>query len=257
MSWSPQQYLQFEDERTRPARDLLNALPEFNPRSAMDLGCGPGNSTALLAGRYPEARINGLDSSPEMIAAARVRLPQARFEVSAIESWTDPDPYDLILANAVLHWVPNHKELLPALVSKLSRPGVLAIQMPDNLAEPAHRLMREIAQAGPWAAKLSSAAAERTELLTVDEYERRLRPHCSHIEIWRTTYYHRMARGAADIVEWFKGSGLRPYLAPLNPEERASYLERYTAALGQIYPHDAEGGVRLPFPRLFIAVIRS
>ncbi|WP_150644736.1 methyltransferase domain-containing protein, partial [Pseudomonas fluorescens] len=148
MSWSAKQYVAFEDERTRPARDLLAAVPTVQAHSVIDIGCGPGNSTELLAARFPNAVVRGLDSSPDMIEAARKRLPNVQFDTVAIERWDEPGPFDVILANAVLQWVPDHSTLLPSLVARLAPGGSLAIQMPDNLDQPAHRLMRETAAQG-------------------------------------------------------------------------------------------------------------
>jgi trans-aconitate 2-methyltransferase len=256
MSWSAEQYVIFEDERTRPVRDLVSALPAIEARSVIDLGCGPGNSTEILAARFPNAAVRGLDSSPDMIAAARRRLPQVQFAIGGIEAWTDAGPFDVILANAVLHWVPEHATLLPALVGRLAAGGGLAIQMPDNLDAPTHRLMREIAADGPWTSALASAASTRTPVGSADGYYELLRPHCSRVDVWRTTYHHPLAGGAAAIVEWFKGSGLRPFLEPLDAASRAAYLERYTAAVAQAYPTLADGSVLLPFPRLFVVAIR-
>jgi trans-aconitate 2-methyltransferase len=256
MSWSAKQYVAFEDERSRPVRDLLSALPDIRARSVIDLGCGPGNSTELLAARFAGAAVSGIDSSPDMIAAARKRLPQLRFAVAGIETWDDPGPFDVILANAVLQWVPDHAGLLPALVSRLALGGGLAVQMPDNLDSSAHRLMREIAADGPWAEVLAPAAAARTPIEEASWYFGVLRPLCARVDVWRTTYYHPMREGAAGIVEWFKGSGLRPFLEPLDPTSRAAYLERYTAAVAGAYPALADGSVLLPFPRLFMTAIR-
>jgi trans-aconitate 2-methyltransferase len=256
MSWSAAQYVTFEDERTRPVRDLLAALPVIEARSAIDLGCGPGNSTEVLAARFPNAAVHGLDSSPDMIAAARRRLPKVQFAMGGIEGWSDAGPFDVILANAVLHWLPNHARLLPALVGRLASGGGLAIQMPDNLDVPAHQLMREIAADGPWAPMLAAAAASRTPLGSADWYYGVLRPLCSRVDVWRTTYYHPLSGGAAAIVEWFKGSGLVPFLKPLDAASRAAYLERYTAAVARAYPAHSDGSVLLPFPRLFMAAIR-
>jgi trans-aconitate 2-methyltransferase len=254
MSWSAKQYVAFEDERTRPVRDLLSALPDIEARLVMDLGCGPGNSTEVLAARFPDAVVRGLDSSSDMIEAARRRLPRVQFEIGGIEEWNDPGPFDVLLANAVLQWVPNHAELLPRLVAKLASGGGLAIQMPDNLDGPAHRLMREVAADGPWAHAL--AAAARTPIADANGYYELLRPLCSKVDVWRTTYHHPMRDGAAGIVEWFKGSGLRPFLEPLDTVSRAAYLERYTAAVALAYPALSDGSVLLPFPRLFVTAIR-
>jgi len=256
MNWSAKQYVTFEDERTRPVRDLLAALPDIQARSVVDLGCGPGNSTELLAARFPGAAVSGLDSSADMIAAAARRLPQVGFAIADIETWKDPGPFDVILANAVLQWVPDHAALLPALVSRLAPGGGLAIQMPDNLDGPAHRLMREIAAEGPWAQTLASSSTARTSIEDAEWYYTLLRRLCSKVDVWRTTYYHPLSGGAAAIVEWFKGSGLRPFLEPLDPPMRAAYLERYTAAIARAYPASADGSVLLPFPRLFMVAIR-
>ena len=256
MSWSAEQYTAFEDERTRPVRDLLNAVPSTDARLAVDLGCGPGNSTEVLAARFPGASVTGLDSSPDMIAAARKRLPRFQFAVAAVEAWDEPGPFNVILANAVLHWVPDHAALLPRLVGKLAPGGSLAVQMPDNLDEPAHRLMRDIAAEGPWANKLASAAEARTSLQSASWYYGLLRPHCAKVDVWRTTYHHALAGGTDAVVEWFKGSGLRPFLDPLDEAEKSAYLDRYKAAVARAYPVLPDGTVLLPFPRLFVVGTR-
>ncbi|HUZ65929.1 MAG TPA: trans-aconitate 2-methyltransferase [Acetobacteraceae bacterium] len=256
MGWSATQYTKFEDERTRPVRDLLANIPAANVAAAVDIGCGPGNSTELLLARFPDALVTGLDSSADMIGAARKRLPHIRFEIDDIATWRSPGPFDVILANAVLQWVPDHAALLPALIARLAPGGSLAVQMPDNLDEPAHRLMREIAADGPWANKLAGATKARAARHGADWYYRALRGDVAAVDIWRTTYHHPLAGGAGAVVEWFKGSGLRPFLDPLGADERAAYLARYHAAVGQAYPALADGTVLLPFPRLFIVATR-
>jgi trans-aconitate 2-methyltransferase len=258
MSWSAKQYLAFEEQRTRPVRDLLAAVPTLEARRVVDIGCGPGNSTELLAARYPHAAIRGIDGSSDMIAAARKRLPDVDFAVDDIERWAYENPpdvparFDVILANAVLHWVPDHARLLPALTAKLAHGGVLAVQMPDNLDEPAHVLMREIASHHVWRNKLAPVAATRTALPAPEWYYDLLRSKGCTADVWRTTYHHGLPGGGADVVEWFKGSGLRPFLAPLDDDERADFLARYHDAVSGAYPARADGGVLLPFPRLFI-----
>jgi trans-aconitate 2-methyltransferase len=256
MTWSAKQYVAFGDERTRPVRDLLSAVPDMDVRRAMDLGCGPGNSTEVLLARFPSAEIRAIDSSQDMIAAARERLPQLHFAVADVQGWQDDESYQVILANAVFQWVPNHAALFPALITKLSLGGALAVQMPDNLDEPAHRLMRDTAAHGPWAAKLASSMQARFTLKHADWYYRLLRPLTSRADLWRTTYYHVLAGGAAAVVEWFKGSGLRPFLEPLHESERAAYLDAYTAAIALAYPAQPDGSVLLPFPRLFMVAVR-
>ncbi|MDC6133331.1 methyltransferase domain-containing protein, partial [Burkholderia gladioli] len=193
------QYRKFEDERTRPVRDLLFAVPDIAVREAVDIGCGPGNSTEMLAARFPQARVSGLDSSADMLASARQRLPRLNFEQVDISAWDAPGPFDLILANAVLQWVPDHPVLFPKLLGKLAEGGVLAVQMPDNLDEPAHRIMREVAADGPWAAKLGGA--ERTMRFGADWYFSLLRPLAARVDVWRTVYHHQLEGGADAVVE--------------------------------------------------------
>jgi trans-aconitate 2-methyltransferase len=161
----------------------------------------------------------------------------------------------VILANAVLHWVPDHATLFAALASRLSSGGSLAVQMPDNLDEPAQRLMRQIAADGPWSRKLEDLGEPRVRLESGGWYYGLLRASCARVDVWRTTYLHPLA-GESAIVEWFKGSGLRPFLDPLDAAERSGYLARYTAAVKAAYPPLPDGTVLLPFPRLFIVATR-
>lgn len=256
MSWSARQYTKFEDERSRPVRDLLAHIPRVTADTAADIGCGPGNSTELLHARFPEATITGMDGSADMIAAARTRLPGLQFEIDDIATWRNPGPFDVILSNAALQWVPNHETLLPALLGKLAPGGSLAVQVPDNLEEPAHRLMRAVAAEGAWAAKLADAANARAPRHEVDWYYRELRAAGAKVDIWRTTYQHPLAGGAAAIVEWFKGTGLRPFLGPLDDGERTDFLARYQAAIAEAYPTYPDGTALLPFPRLFFVATR-
>lgn len=256
MTWSSRQYTSFEAERTRPVRDLLSAVETANVRTAVDLGCGPGNSTEVLAERFPAAAVTGLDSSPDMIEAARARLPDLRFDLIDIERWDGAGPLDVILANAVFQWVPNHDALMPRLLSKLTDGGSLAVQMPDNLEEPAHRLMRQVAASGPWASKLAGAAGARAPRRGAEWYYSLLRSHASRVDVWHTTYNHVLSGGTSAVVEWFKGSGLRPFLAPLDTTETEAFLAEYRTALTDSYPPLSDGSVLLPFPRLFFVAVR-
>jgi len=256
MSWSPTQYSKFEDERNRPTRDLLAQIPDMRVARAADIGCGPGNSTELLQSRFPDAIIVGMDSSPDMIEAARKRLPNISFEVDDIATWRSPGPFDVILSNAVLQWVPDHAGLLPRLLAKLAPGGSLAVQVPATLEEPAHQLMREVAAGGGWATKLALAPRALDNRHDADWYHRVLRDAGAAVNVWRTTYYHHLVGGTAAIVEWFKGSGLRPYLALLDAGERSDFLARYEASLAQAYPPLPDGTVLLPFPRLFFVATR-
>lgn len=249
--WNAGQYLKFEDERTRPAVDLIRRVPLATIRSAVDIGCGPGNSTELIINRYPDARVLGLDSSPDMLAKAQARLPEVTFLEADIASWKPEERYDLIFANAVLQWLPGHHHLLTQLASHLEAGGCLAIQMPNNLQEPSHRLMRKVAQEGPWAEKLKAASVSREEIESFEDYYSWLRQAGCSADLWQTTYVHPLADAGA-IVEWLKGTGLRPYLDPLSPEEQAGFLELYHAEIEKAYPTQADGRVLLRFPRLFM-----
>ena len=236
-TWSPAQYLKFEDERSRPARDLLARVPLEDPSAAVDIGCGPGNSTELLVERFPGAAVTGLDTSPAMLAEARTRLPSARFVEADAADWRPESPVDLIFANAVLQWVPDHLGAIGRLMEALNPGGVLAFQVPDNLDEPSHVAMRET---------VAPPAV----------YYDRLRPGAASVEIWHTAYYHPLADAPA-IVEWVKGTGLRPYLDRLGEDERTAYLAAYQARIAEAYPPLGDGRVLLKFPRLFVVAVRA
>jgi trans-aconitate 2-methyltransferase len=236
-------------------RDLLAHIPATNVNTAVDIGCGPGNSTELLRDQFPDAAISGIDSSANMIDAARKRMPGVSFEVDDIATWKNQGPFDVILSNAALQWVPDHKSLFPALISKLAPGGSLAVQMPDNFDEPAHRLMREIAAEGTWADKLSGAS-KRMIRPGAQWYYETLYDKVSTLDIWRTTYHHPLTGGPSAVVEWFKGTGLRPFIDPLDEHDQIAFLAQYEAAISKAYPAYPDGKVLLPFPRLFIVATR-
>ncbi len=254
--WIATQYLKYEQERTRPAIDLLSRIPLDNPSFCVDIGCGPGNSTALLSSRFPGAIISGLDRSPNMLATAKLRLPNVSFEQVDLRDWQPRRPYDLIFANAVLQWVPDHKVLFPRLALLLSNGGCLGVQMPDNLHEPTHFLLRKIAVEGTWTIKLLRETETRARIGTIEDYYGWLATSCDLVDLWRTTYVHPLD-SASEIVEWMKGSGLRPFLAPLDEDERRRFLERYESEIIASYPQQADGKVLLRFPRLFIVAQRN
>ena len=249
--WNPALYRRFEDERTRPARDLLSRVPDIAPKLAIDLGCGPGNSTELLVQRFPEARVVGTDTSESMLSSARERLPQCTFELADVATWVPRSPPDLIFANAVLQWVPDHASLLPRLFSLLAPGGVLAVQMPNNLNEPSHRAMRELASREPWAASIGNAGAVRVPILPVTEYYDLLAGDAAQVDVWQTAYQHPMDSARA-IVDWLRATGLRPFLDSLPETRRESFLSEYEALLDEAYPARIGGKHLLAFPRLFI-----
>jgi len=254
--WSAAQYLKFEHERTRPARDLLAKVPLDDPRRVVDLGCGPGNSTELLIERFPKAEVVGLDLSPAMLRQARERLPRGRFIEADLSSWTPEPGTDLLFGNAVFHWVPDHANVLRRLLQALGPGGVLAVQMPDNATQPAVALMDQLVTRGPWAAATAQVKRRHKELLRPEEYYDLFRPLCSHIDIWHTHYNHLMENHAS-VAEWFKGSGLRPLLAPLDAPMREAFLAKYSEEITLAYPPRCDGKVMLRFPRLFIVAVRA
>ena len=254
--WNPALYRRFEDERTRPARDLLARVPVLGATRAVDLGCGPGNSTELLAERFPGARVSGTDTSQAMLMSARERLPHCDFSLSDVSGWQPEQAPDVLFANAVLQWVPGHEVLLPRLFASLAPGGALAVQMPDNLNEPSHRAMRDVAADGRWAELIGEAATVRAPILPAAEYYDLLAPHAASVEIWRTTYHHPLESPAA-IVDWLRATGLRPFLEPLMEPQRSAFLADYEARIAEAYPARSDGKSLLAFPRLFIVAQRN
>ncbi|MEK8032677.1 trans-aconitate 2-methyltransferase [Ideonella sp. DXS29W] len=255
--WNPALYRQFEDERTRPAHDLLARVPLSGARRVVDLGCGPGNSTELLARRFGDAQVLGVDNSPAMLDEARQRLPGAQFELADIATWAPAgDRPDLLYANASLQWLSDHQGLLPRLWRSLAPGGVLAIQMPDNLDEPSHRLMRELAARPPYAEQIGDAGAVRSRLLAASHYYDLLAADAAQVDVWHTIYRHPMSTPAA-IVQWLRSTGLRPFVDALDAARQAAFLADYEQLLNDAYPVRCDGRRLLDFPRLFIVAQRK
>lgn len=253
-AWDPGQYLKFADERTRPARELLARVPIESPGVVYDLGCGPGNSTALLATRWPRARLVGVDSSAEMLAEARARHPAVEWQQADLAAWRPSAAADVLYSNAALHWLPDHDRLFPALARALAPGGTLAVQIPRNFDAPSHVAMAEAAAAGPWRAKAETAIG-RKPLHPVAAYYDWLAPQVRAVDAWETTYVHVLA-GDDPVVEWTKGTALRPVLAALTADERAGFLADYAARLRLAYPKRADGKTLFPFRRLFVVAVR-
>ena len=256
MAWSPSQYLKFEDERTRPPRDLLAQVPLERVENAIDLGCGPGNSTELIVQRYGAAGVSGCDNDANMLTAARKRLPGTLFFEADLTSWQPKEPADLLFSNAVFQWVPNHMPILDRLMDGLRPGGVLAIQMPDNLMEPSHQLMEDISREGPWAGIFKKSGPVRGALPHASVYYEMLMKKASYVDVWHIDYNHPMASHDG-IVEWFKGSALRRYLEIIGPEHVEAFTAEYLARVRKAYPAMSDGRVLLRFPRLFIVAVKA
>jgi trans-aconitate 2-methyltransferase len=249
--WNPTLYRRFEDERTRPAAELLARVGLESPARVVDLGCGPGNSTELLVQRYPQAQVVGLDNSPAMIGSGKERLPGTRFELADVAAWQPAEPQDLVYANATLQWLPEHEQLFPRLFEQVAPGGVLAVQMPDNLDEPSHRLMRETAADPRFAAHIGDANKVRARILPAQGYYDLLARNADTIDIWRTTYQHVMG-SAADIVQWVRATGLKPFVEALPEAPQPEFLSEYQRRIDAAYPVRADGKRLLAFPRIFI-----
>ena len=255
--WDPSQYARFETERDRAALDLMLRLPDdIAPREIWDLGCGPGHHAALLHRRHPGAVVHGLDSSPAMLERARALDDAVDWVQGDIAVWSPDCPADLIFANASLHWLPDHEALFPRLVRSLASAGVLAVQMPLGHATRHHALLREIAGQGPWAKALSGV--ERTApLLDPARYYDLLADDCETVDVWSTTYLHALT-GEDAVLEWMRGTALRPYLTALigDPALSAAFEDALGDALSQAFPMRPDGVTLLPFPRLFLVARR-
>jgi trans-aconitate 2-methyltransferase len=247
-SWSPTQYLKFSEERTRPCRDLAARIDIDAPRHIIDLGCGPGNSTEVLAERWPAAELTGLDSSADMIAKARTAHSQWTWIAGDIAEWAaGNEHYDLAFSNAALQWVPDHASLFPRL---LARADVLSVQVPGNWDGPAHRIMREVAKGYPLDGRVR-------EWFTHDAafYYDVLAPHASRLDLWATDYIHVLESPEA-IVEWYKGTGMRPFLEALDTDaDRARFTADYLSAIREAFPAQPDGKVLFPFRRIFLIAV--
>lgn len=255
MAWSPGQYLKFEDERTRPARDLLAQVAHEKVERVFDLGCGPGNSTELLAQRFASASVSGVDSDAAMLESARARLPGIVFHQADLATWVPEEKADVLYANAVFQWLPDHLDIMVKLMDHLRPGGLLAVQMPDNLSEPSHAAMAETAQDGPWAERFTDWK-KRAPLPSPATCFDRLAPKAAQVDIWHTIYNHPMADATA-IVEWVKGTGLRPWLEQAGETHRDAFLAAYTQRIERAYPPLADGRRLLRFPRLFIVATKT
>ncbi|MBI4310944.1 MAG: methyltransferase domain-containing protein [Chloroflexi bacterium] len=253
-TWNPTQYLLFGNERLRPALDLLARIPSETPNAVYDLGCGTGAATVLLKERWPHAHVTGVDSSAEMLARARALGKDIAWEAADLAAWQPDTPADVFFSNAAFHWLDGHDTLFPHLLKGLKSGGALAVQMPQNFSAPTHTSISDTVRGGPWRRKLEPLLREHpTHEASV--YYDILCPHVASLDIWETTYHHVLS-GENPVVEWTKGSILRPLLAQLDEAEARAFLEDYGARVCKAYPQGRDGKTVLPFKRLFFIAVR-
>ncbi|KPC63270.1 trans-aconitate 2-methyltransferase [Streptomyces chattanoogensis] len=260
-TWDPQQYLHHSGHRTRPFHDLLNRIPEL-PRHAAptriaDLGCGPGNVTVQLADRWPDARITGFDNSPEMLSEAKAYAGPTPggglldFAPADAADWTPEEPFDLIISNAALQWVPNHPDSLPRWIDAVTPGGTLAFQVPGNFTSPSHALLGELCDAPQWRDRLTSHGRRFVHILEPADYLELLSDLGCTADVWETTYVQ-LLQGDDPVLDWVKGTALRPVLTALedDPAARDAFLAEFRDLLRKAYPTGRHGTV-FPFRRIF------
>ena len=258
--WDPAQYLHFADERSRPFFDLAGRIAAVDPGYVVDLGCGPGQLTATLATRWQQPTVLGIDSSAEMIGAASAAdygggslADRLSFAVGDVSDWKPDRAPDVIISNAVLQWVPGHLQLLPRWAGYLAPGGWLAFQLPGNFDQPSHAVLRELAAGEPWRDRLAGVQLNR-QAGDPASYLAVLAGEGLAVDAWETTYLH-VLHGPDPVTEWYKGSGLRPVLAALGPDEAREFVRQYGARVRAAYPA-ADYGTVLPFRRVFVVAQR-
>ena len=247
--WSSEQYLKFKKQRTQPAVDLAKRIADKNPRAVLDIGCGPGNSTSVLKKAFPEARVVGIDSSPEMIEKAKASCADIEFRLCDITADLENlEKYDVIFSNACLQWVPGHRTLIPALLGKLNNGGVLAVQIPMNYKEPLFVVENEVLSEPRWG--FAGKEIRTIATLPPEEYFNILASCANDFDIWETVYYHRMPSVEA-MVEWIKGTNLRPYLNALDAENAKKLEAEITDRAAKVYTKQENGEYIFKFRRFF------
>jgi trans-aconitate 2-methyltransferase len=254
MVWDPAHYLKFGNERAQPAVDLLARVPLAEMARAYDLGCGPGNSTALLALRWPNAVLTGVDSDEAMLTRARASNGALSWQKADIAHWQPSQACDLIFSNAALHWLDDHDILFPRLLCQLKAGGVLAVQMPTNHSAASHRVMHDLAHREEWAEALMPVLRE-DPVLRPRDYYRLLAPHAQRVDIWETTYLLRLT-GKDPVLSWIRSTALRPLLEALAPRQAAAFEAAVAVKLREAYAPEKDGTTLFPFRRLFMIAVR-
>jgi trans-aconitate 2-methyltransferase len=253
MEWDPAKYVQFGDHRSRPFHDLTARVTARNPRRVVDLGCGPGTLTAVLARRWPDADVIGIDSSEKMLASATVmadRPANLSFELADIGAWTPPPGPDVVVSNAALQWVPGHEQLMKRWLDLLEPGAWLAVQVPGNFGAPSHALMRQLAESAPWRGKLGEVLRHDGAVSEPATYLGLLLDAGFRADAWETTYLQ-VLTGTRPVLDWVRGTTLLPVLAALDEQEGARFEHEYATLLDAAYPAGPTGTV-YPFRRLFI-----
>ncbi|TFV90560.1 trans-aconitate 2-methyltransferase [Blastococcus sp. CT_GayMR16] len=255
--WDPAGYLRYAGERARPFVDLINRVGAETPSAVVDLGCGEGTMTATLAERWPGAGVTGVDSSPEMLAAAATSAVPGRVEfvLGDVRDWAPDAPVDVVVSNAVLHWVPGHAELLRQWAGWLRPGGWLAVQVPGNFGAPTHVLLAELCRSPRWASRLAEAAPRPDTVLDPAGYFDVLAAGGLSPDVWETTYLH-VLTGTDPVLAWVRSTVLRPVLALLPDDDAAQFTAEYAAALRTAYPARDDGTTLLPFRRVFAVASR-
>lgn len=254
VAWEPGQYLKYGEQRLRPAMDLLAHVPLESPGVVFDLGCGTGNVTRILAERWPEAEVSGVDSSPEMLSRARDGGGAIGWIEADLARWTSPMKADLVFSNAALHWLDDQRELFPRLLAMLKPGGVLAVQMPRNFDEPSHTIIGETARDGPWRLLLTPLLRPQP-VAAPQAYFDMLAPLTRSVDIWETDY-QQVFEGDNPVVEWIRGTSLKPLLDALDGEVRERFLADYSARIQAAYPKRADGKTLYSMRRLFIVAVK-
>lgn len=259
--WNPEQYLKFGDHRLRPGLELLERIQSATPRLICDLGCGTGKLTRLLAERWPAAQVVGIDHSREMLSEARGEKSAVQWVAADLRDWQPESPPDLIYSNATLHWLEDHRELFPRLLSLLKPGGVLAVQMPLSWDMPSHVLMRAVLEegrgdSGPLGTEELRQTTARKWVEEAEIYYDLFSAHCQQIDIWKTEYLQRLT-GDDPVLEWVKGTGLRPVLDGLDKGQQEPFLAEYRSRLRKAYPRREDGSTLYPFRRLFMVASKT
>ena len=252
--WNSAHYLEYQAERTRPAFDLASAIAVERPRTIVDLGCGPGNSTQILRRRWPEAEITGIDNSHAMLDAARAESPRLRWQFADIASWSSDQPVDLLFSNAALQWLRDQDQLLPRLMSHVSRGGAFAFQIPSATYATVRTLIHEIAADDRWASRMTPPLSRLT-MGAPSHYYDLLSTESERLDIWETEYFHVMESREA-ILNWIASTGLRPFLDVLEDPEKDHFTEELRSRTAEAYPSQRDGKVLFPFRRTFVVAYR-